>query len=262
MSRTKIWRRGAEAEKDLRQPRFRICHAIEIEGEKRPVILSFLSRCLCASVALAIALWALPAGRTCTTSLDTTRFQTAPSFRTDRRRVRWFRELLRAGCSMMIRSFTRGSSKARPHKPAVSRLKYPVWYPGLPPFRTDRARDLRISFRFQSLLKCWIAVRRSSISSALFVTTALGEGDGMVVRRGYRRPPSFHNARLRQAPAGYFFDVITNGFGAMPDYAGQIRATDRWAIVAYIRALQLSQNATLADVPDEDRAKLEQGRRQ
>ena len=87
----------------------------------------------------------------------------------------------------------------------------------------------------------------------------VGEGDGMIVRRGYRRPPSFHTARLRQAPAGYFFDVITNGFGAMPDYAGQIRPADRWAIVAYIRALQLSQNAGLADVPAEERGKLEQG---
>jgi hypothetical protein len=84
----------------------------------------------------------------------------------------------------------------------------------------------------------------------------------MIVRRGYRRPPSFHSARLREAPAGYFFDVITNGFGAMPDYAAQIAPSDRWAIVAYIRALQLSQNATLSDVPAEDRGKLEGGRRQ
>ena len=76
-----------------------------------------------------------------------------------------------------------------------------------------------------------------------------GEGDGMVVRRGYRRPPSFHEDRLRDAPVGHFFDVITNGFGAMPDYAAQITAADRWAIVAYIRALQLSEHATLADVP-------------
>ena len=62
----------------------------------------------------------------------------------------------------------------------------------------------------------------------------------MVVRRGYRRPPSLHQDRLREAPVGHFFDVITNGFGAMPDYAAQIKAEDRWAIVAYIRALQLS----------------------
>ena len=83
-----------------------------------------------------------------------------------------------------------------------------------------------------------------------------GLGDGMVVRRGYRAPPSFHQDRLRAAPAGHFFDVITNGFGAMPDYAAQIRAEDRWAIVAYVRALQLSEHATVNDVPPDERQKL------
>ena len=84
-----------------------------------------------------------------------------------------------------------------------------------------------------------------------------GEGDGMVVLRGYRRPPSFHQERLRDAPVGHFFDVITNGFGAMPDYASQIKPADRWAIVAYIRGLQLSAHATLADVPPADRARIQ-----
>ena len=84
-----------------------------------------------------------------------------------------------------------------------------------------------------------------------------GQGDGMVVRRGFRRPPSFHEDRLRNAPIGHLFDVITNGFGAMPDYATQIRAEDRWAIVAYVRALQLSEHATLADVPADKRSELE-----
>jgi mono/diheme cytochrome c family protein len=84
-----------------------------------------------------------------------------------------------------------------------------------------------------------------------------GQGDGMVVRRGYRRPPSMHEDRLRNAPVGHFFDVITNGFGAMPDYAAQIRAEDRWAIIAYIRALQLSGHATLDDVPPADRSPLQ-----
>jgi hypothetical protein len=83
-----------------------------------------------------------------------------------------------------------------------------------------------------------------------------GQGDGMIVRRGYRRPPSMHQDRLRNAPAGHFFDVITNGFGAMPDYAAQVRAEDRWAIVAYVRALQLSEHATLADVPVSERDKI------
>jgi mono/diheme cytochrome c family protein len=80
-----------------------------------------------------------------------------------------------------------------------------------------------------------------------------GQGDGMVVRRGYRRPPSMHQDRLRDAPVGHFFDVVTNGFGAMPDYAAQIKAEDRWAIVAYVRALQLSEHATMADVPVSER---------
>jgi mono/diheme cytochrome c family protein len=84
-----------------------------------------------------------------------------------------------------------------------------------------------------------------------------GQGDGMVVRRGYRRPPSFHQDRLRDAPPGHFFDVVTNGFGAMPDYATQIATEDRWAIVAYVRALQLSEHATLADVPADQRGKLQ-----
>ena len=77
----------------------------------------------------------------------------------------------------------------------------------------------------------------------------LGDGNGTIVQRGFRRPPSYHTARLQKAPLGYFFDVMSNGFGAMPDYAAQIPARDRWCIVAYIRALQLSQNATSADVP-------------
>lgn len=77
----------------------------------------------------------------------------------------------------------------------------------------------------------------------------LGDGKGMIVQRGFQPPPSYHAERLRKAPLGYFFDVMTNGFGAMPDYASQIPPRDRWSIVAYIRALQLSQDATKADVP-------------
>ena len=84
-----------------------------------------------------------------------------------------------------------------------------------------------------------------------------GMGDGMIVRRGYRKPPTFHLDRLRQAAPGYVFDVITSGFGAMPDYAAQIPVSDRWAIVAYLRALQRSQQATVSDVPAAERARLE-----
>ncbi|MFN7999098.1 MAG: cytochrome c [Bryobacteraceae bacterium] len=77
----------------------------------------------------------------------------------------------------------------------------------------------------------------------------VGDGNGMIVQRGYKRPPSYHIDRLRQVPVGYIFDVITNGFGAMPDYAAQVPPADRWAIVAYVRALQYSQDAPVKDVP-------------
>jgi mono/diheme cytochrome c family protein len=77
----------------------------------------------------------------------------------------------------------------------------------------------------------------------------VGDGNGFIPSRGLKRPPSYHIERLRKAPVGYFFDVMTNGFGVMPDYSAQIAPRDRWAIVAYVRALQLSQNATSADVP-------------
>lgn len=84
----------------------------------------------------------------------------------------------------------------------------------------------------------------------------IGDGAGMIVQRGMRQPPSFHIQRLREAPAGYYFDVITNGFGAMYSYADRVAVNDRWAIVAYIRALQLSQNAALEDVPASQRQQL------
>jgi mono/diheme cytochrome c family protein len=84
-----------------------------------------------------------------------------------------------------------------------------------------------------------------------------GDGNGMVPSRGFRRPPSFHTETLRNQPTGHFFDVITNGFGSMPKYAPMISPRDRWAIVAYVRALQLSQHATVADVPEADRARLD-----
>jgi cbb3-type cytochrome c oxidase subunit III len=89
----------------------------------------------------------------------------------------------------------------------------------------------------------------------------VGTGGGMIVLRGYRRPPAFHIDRLRQQPAGYFFDVITRGFGVMPSYAEQIPVRDRWAIIAYVRALQLSQHATLDDVPAPEREQLKAGKR-
>jgi mono/diheme cytochrome c family protein len=84
----------------------------------------------------------------------------------------------------------------------------------------------------------------------------VGYGNGMVVRRGFRRASSFHDERLQEAPVGYFYDVISNGFGAMSSYASQIPVEDRWKIIAYVRALQLSQDATLQDVPAAERKQM------
>ncbi len=76
----------------------------------------------------------------------------------------------------------------------------------------------------------------------------VGDGNGFIPTRGFRRPPSFHIDRLRKVPIGYFFDVDTNGYGVMPDYAAQVAPRDRWCIAAYIRALQISQNAKSSDL--------------
>ncbi len=89
-------------------------------------------------------------------------------------------------------------------------------------------------------------IRRGQTQFNIYCTPChgpLGDGDGLVAARGFKRPPSFHSERLRGAPVGYYFDVITNGFGAMPNYRNRIAPEDRWAITAYVRALQFSQFA-------------------
>ena len=83
-----------------------------------------------------------------------------------------------------------------------------------------------------------------------------GDGNGMAAVRGMKHPPSYHIDRLRQAPNGYFYDVITNGFGVMYSYSERIAPRDRWAIIAYLRALQLSRNAKVSDLPESLREKL------
>jgi cytochrome c553 len=83
-----------------------------------------------------------------------------------------------------------------------------------------------------------------------------GSGHGMIVQRGFPQPPSYHIKRLRDAPVGHFYQVMTNGFGAMYSYAARVSPADRWRIAAYIRVLQLSENATINDVPEAERAKL------
>lgn len=84
-----------------------------------------------------------------------------------------------------------------------------------------------------------------------------GDGDGMIHQRGFSAPPSYHIDRLRQAPIGHFFDVMTHGYGIMYSYAERVNPEDRWAIAAYIRALQLSHDAKISDVPQDQRAQLE-----
>lgn len=86
-----------------------------------------------------------------------------------------------------------------------------------------------------------------------------GDGNGMVAMRGMKHPPSYHDPRLQQVPTGYIYDVITNGFGGMLGYSAQIPPSDRWAIIAYVRALQLSRNAPVSDLPPALREKLSKG---
>jgi mono/diheme cytochrome c family protein len=88
----------------------------------------------------------------------------------------------------------------------------------------------------------------------------LGDGNGTVVQRGYKRPPAYTDPKVLNTPVGHYFDVMTNGYGAMPDYSSQVGVEDRWRIAAYIKALQLSQQATLADVPPKDRNNLQEAK--
>lgn len=90
----------------------------------------------------------------------------------------------------------------------------------------------------------------------------VGTGHGMIVQRGFPQPPSYHIDRLREAPVGHFFDVITGGFGVMPDYAVEVAPYDRWLIIAYIRTLQLSQHFNAAALPENDRRYLEEAAEQ
>jgi mono/diheme cytochrome c family protein len=89
----------------------------------------------------------------------------------------------------------------------------------------------------------------------------LGDGDGMIALRGFRRPPSYHEERLRKAPSSYFYDVITNGFGAMSSYADQLTPEDRWKVIAWVRVLQFSQNANVGELPETDKEKVENAER-
>jgi mono/diheme cytochrome c family protein len=102
-------------------------------------------------------------------------------------------------------------------------------------------------------------IERGEIRFNIYCTPChgrLGDGNGMVVLRGFRQPPSYYSERLTVAPVGHFFDVISDGYGAMPSYASRVQNDDRWRIIAYIRALQLSESASLNDVPADQRQNL------
>jgi len=85
----------------------------------------------------------------------------------------------------------------------------------------------------------------------------LGDGNGMIALRGFRHPPTYHQDRLRKAPTSHFYDVVTNGFGAMPSYTDQLTPEDRWKVIAYIRALQLSQNVAIGELAENDKKEVE-----
>ncbi len=173
--------------------------------------------------------WEPPAGRTCTTSRSTSRCASRRSLPTIDRRGR---------------SVPGTVARGQLHEDTLL-------YTG----KVNGADAT--NFRFQSTTG---VMARGQERFNIYCSPCHGRtglGDGMVVRRGYRHPPSYHDDRLRAAPIGHFFDVMTNGFGAMPDYAAQIKVEDRWAIVAYVRALQLSEHATVADVPADQREKLQ-----
>lgn len=123
-------------------------------------------------------------------------------------------------------------------------------------FQGRVAGKLAETFPFEITREEMLAGRRSYEVFCAPCHGRAGGGNGMIVERGMLRPPSFHVERLRTAPPGHIFDVITNGFGVMYDYSDRIAARDRWAIVAYVRALQRSQNAAIDDVPADQRARL------
>lgn len=128
--------------------------------------------------------------------------------------------------------------------------------------RADLLHTGRVNGQFADLFPFAITdsvMRRGRDRYTTFCTPChgrLGDGGGMIVQRGFPRPNSFHSDSVKARPAGYYFDVITNGFGRMYSYAPSIPVEDRWAIVAYIRALQLSQRAPLATLPESDRQKI------
>lgn len=155
-----------------------------------------------------------------------------------------------AGCDDMA-----NQPKRLPYElPAQS--QQPANWPAQPPSGTVARDDRPVAAPPVTLALLQHGRERFDIACAPCHDRA-GTGHGMIVERGFPAPPSYHIERLRQAPAQHFYDVITNGYGIMFPYADRVAAADRWAIVAYIRALQASTQAKLADVPPGKRANLQ-----
>ncbi len=174
--------------------------------------------------------------RTCTTPRDTTRTRRARSCRTEARPSRSWRE----PCPRVETAGAVLDEDELLHTGKINGQLSPVF-----PFAITRADLDRGEERFN--IYCSPCHGRT------------GEGNGMVVQRGYRQAANYHIDRLRAMPVGYFVDVMTNGFGAMPDYRMQIMPADRWRVAAYVRALQLSHAAAEGDVPAAELEKLKRG---
>lgn len=129
-------------------------------------------------------------------------------------------------------------------------------WPALPPLHTIARDDVPVPIPPVTLALLDRGQQRFDIYCAP-CHSRMGDGHGMIVQRGFPAPPSYYIARLRQAPNQHFYDVITHGYGAMFPYADRVAPADRWAIVAYIRALQASADGRLADVPPDKRAALQ-----
>jgi hypothetical protein len=163
------------------------------------------------------------------------------------------------------RLFPDGRSARKPVEGAVARgyLRLDEWLiePGGSPPEPDRAalRTPGPADSFPAPVTMEV-LERGRERYMIYCTPchgAYGQGDGMITRHGFPNPPSFHLPRLLEAPAGHYYNAIANGFGRMYPYAYRVQPTDRWAIIAYIRALQFSRHAPVSSLPEEDRRRLE-----